>query len=57
MYHSGMDPFTGNPVYSPRDAEEKKMQRALLQYWMPANRALAAKALKKLNAVGALIRG
>jgi uncharacterized radical SAM protein YgiQ len=54
MYHSGIDPFTGDAVYSPRGAEEKKMQRALLQYWMPENRSLVVKALKKLNAVGAI---
>ena len=33
------------PVFVPRTAEEKAMQRALLQYFMPKNRALVEKAL------------
>jgi uncharacterized radical SAM protein YgiQ len=49
MYYTGIDPLTGEVVYVARDDEEKKMQRALLQYWMPENRALVIKALKKLN--------
>ncbi|MDR1943570.1 MAG: YgiQ family radical SAM protein, partial [Synergistaceae bacterium] len=45
MYHTEIDPFTGERVYVAKTDEEKKMQRALLQYWMPRNRALVAKAL------------
>jgi hypothetical protein len=33
-------------VYVPRSAEEKKMQRALLQYYKPENKAVFEKALK-----------
>jgi uncharacterized radical SAM protein YgiQ len=49
MYHTGIDPLTGRPVYVPRDHEERAMQRALLQYWMPRNRDLVRRALQKLG--------
>jgi len=45
MYYSGYDPFTGQKVYVARSAEERKMQRALMQYWMPENAELVRKAL------------
>ena len=47
MFYTGLDPATMKPVYVPRSAEEKAMQRALLQYFEPKNRALVAQALKK----------
>ena len=31
----------------PKGAEERKMQRALLQYWMPENREYVIKALMR----------
>jgi uncharacterized radical SAM protein YgiQ len=46
MFYTGLDPYTLEPVYVPKSAEEKAMQRALLQYYNPKNRALVAKALK-----------
>lgn len=45
MFYTGLDPYTMDPVYVPRSYEEKSMQRALLQYFMPKNRALVEKAL------------
>ena len=39
--------FTLNEVYVPRSPEEKKMQRALLQYFRPEKRDLAEQALRK----------
>ena len=48
MYYSGLDPYTLKPVYVPV-GEEKAMQRALLQYNNPKNRALVIKALTLLN--------
>ena len=45
MFYTGLDPYTMEPVFVPRTAEEKAMQRALLQYFMPKNRALVEKAL------------
>lgn len=45
MYYTGLNPLTGEKVYSAKTAEEKKMQRALLQYWLPQNDAVVRKAL------------
>lgn len=47
MFYTGLDPFTMKEVYVPRDPEEKRMQRALLQFGVPKNRPLVIKALKK----------
>ncbi|MCL2069102.1 MAG: DUF3362 domain-containing protein, partial [Oscillospiraceae bacterium] len=49
MFHTGLNPFTMKPVYVPRTPEEKAMQRALLQYFDPANHGLVRKALKKAD--------
>lgn len=46
MFHTGLDPYTMEPVYVPRKSEEKAMQRALLQYFKPQNRDLVEKALR-----------
>jgi radical SAM superfamily enzyme YgiQ (UPF0313 family) len=37
MYHTGLDPLTGEEVYVPKGACERRLQRALLQYWKPEN--------------------
>ncbi len=47
MFYTGLDPRDMRPVYVPRSAEEKAMQRALMQCFMPRYRALARKALIK----------
>jgi len=47
MYHTGLDPRTMSPVYVPRSAKEKAVQRALLQWKRPENRALVRKALRE----------
>ncbi|HWS29163.1 MAG TPA: YgiQ family radical SAM protein [Clostridia bacterium] len=47
MYFAGLDPRTMEQVYVPRSYEEKAMQRALMQYFMPQYRAMARKALIK----------
>ena len=47
MFHTGIDPFTLEKVYVPRNEEEKRMQRALLQYREPQNYQLVYQALKK----------
>ncbi len=47
MFHTGMNPYTMKPVFVPKTPEEKAMQRALLQYFMPKNRDLVLKALRK----------
>ena len=47
MYYTGIDPFSGKSVYVPRSYEEKKMQRALLQYNRKENRPLIEKAIRE----------
>jgi uncharacterized radical SAM protein YgiQ len=37
MYYTGMDPMTGKPVYVTRGARERRLQRALLQFFKPEN--------------------
>ena len=45
IYYTGVDPRTMQPVYTPKDAHEKAMQRALIQYRDPKNHELVRKAL------------
>ncbi len=45
MYHTGYNPFTDKEVYVPRSVEERRMQRALLQYKNPENYDLVKQAL------------
>ena len=47
MFYTELDPYTMEKVYVPKTAEEKAMQRALLQYFRPQNRELVLKALKR----------
>lgn len=47
MFYTGLDPYSGEAVYVARDSEEKAMQRALLQYFVPKNREKVITALKK----------
>ncbi|MBN2578175.1 MAG: YgiQ family radical SAM protein [Pirellulales bacterium] len=37
MYHTGLDPFSGKPVFVPRGDRQRRLQRALLQYYKPEN--------------------
>ena len=46
MYYTGIDPRDMSEVYVARTAHEKAMQRALLQYTIPANRHLVIEALR-----------
>ena len=48
MYYTGLNPFTLEPVHVPR-GNEKKIQRALMQYRDPGNRRLV---VDGLNAAG-----
>ena len=45
MYYTGVDPRTMEPVYVPKSAHEKAMQRALIQYRDPKNYELVKEAL------------
>lgn len=47
MWYTGLNPLTGQQVYSAKLPEEKAMQRALMQFWLPANYDLVRKALEK----------
>ena len=46
MFYTGMNPYTMELVFVPRTKEEKAMQRALLQYFLPQNHRLVGKGLK-----------
>lgn len=37
MYYTGIDPFTKKPVHVARKLNDRKMQRALMQFFKPAN--------------------
>jgi uncharacterized radical SAM protein YgiQ len=47
MYWTGLDPFTGAPVYTARSLHDKKLQKALLLYWDPKQHDLAREALSR----------
>ncbi|MGN0529145.1 MAG: YgiQ family radical SAM protein [Eubacterium sp.] len=47
MYYTGLDPYTMQEVYVAKTPHEKALQRALLQYYNPKNRALVEEALKR----------
>jgi len=47
MYVTGRDPFTQEPVYTAKTLREKRLQKALLQYWDSSQHHLAREALKK----------
>ncbi|MDO5135167.1 MAG: YgiQ family radical SAM protein [Eubacteriales bacterium] len=46
MYYTGIHPLTGEKVYVPKNPREKAIQRALMQYKRPENRALVLEGLR-----------
>lgn len=46
-YYSGYDPITMDKIYTAKTPEEKAEQRALLQYFLPQNREIVLRALRK----------
>ena len=46
MYYTGINPLTGEKVYTARSPHEKAVQRALLQYKRPENRKLVMEGLQ-----------
>jgi uncharacterized radical SAM protein YgiQ len=46
MYHTGLDPFTQEPLYTAKSMRDKRKQKALLQYWDVAQHELAREALR-----------
>lgn len=49
VYYTGIDPFTGESVYVPREQKEKTMQRALMQFTKPENYKIVKDALVKAH--------
>jgi uncharacterized radical SAM protein YgiQ len=49
MYYTGQDPFSREAVYTAKTMHEKRMQKALLQYWDPAQHELAREALARAD--------
>ena len=47
MYYTGFDPRTGESVHVPRSAEERSMQRALMQCYLPRFQEEARRALRR----------
>ena len=47
MYHTGIDPFTGEEVYTAKNLRDRKLQRALLQFFKPENYFEVREALSK----------
>ena len=45
MYYTGIDPFTNKPVQSATNLRDRKMQRALMQFFKPENYFEVRKAL------------
>ncbi len=47
MYYTGIDPFTKRPVYVAQHLRDRKLQRALLQFFKPENYFEVRKALEQ----------
>ena len=47
MYYTGIDPFTKKPVYVAQHLRDRKLQRALMQFFKPENYFEVRKALEQ----------
>ncbi len=47
MYYTGLDPFTKKPVYVAKQLRDRKLQRALMQFFKPENYFEVREALTK----------
>jgi len=47
MYHTGLDPFTKKPVHIAKHLNDRKLQRALLQFFKPENYFEVRRALEQ----------
>ncbi len=55
MYYTGLDPFTKKPVYIAKHLRDRKLQRALMQFFKPENYFEVRKALvqaKRTDLIG-----
>ena len=57
MYYTGIDPFTGEEVYIAEHLRDRKIQRALLQFFKPENYFEVREALLKAGQGGPHRRG
>jgi uncharacterized radical SAM protein YgiQ len=49
MYHTGLDPHTKKPVYVAKHLRDRKLQRALLQFFKPENYFEVRRALEQAS--------
>jgi uncharacterized radical SAM protein YgiQ len=49
MYYTGLDPFTKKPVHVAKAMRERKMQRALMQFFKPENYFEVREALRQVG--------
>jgi len=49
MFHTGLDPFTKKPVYVAKHLGDRKLQRALLQFFKPENYFEVRRALEQAD--------
>jgi uncharacterized radical SAM protein YgiQ len=47
IYHTGHDPYTGEPLHVPRDPRERSLQKAMLLYHLPEQRRAVLEALRR----------
>ena len=47
MYYTNLNPYSMEEIFVAKTMEEKASQRALLQYYLPQNKEIVLKALKK----------
>jgi len=47
MYHTGINPFTKEPVFIAKHLRDRKLQRALMQFFKPENYFEVRKALEQ----------
>ncbi len=52
IYYTGRDPLTGEEVHVPRSPEERRRQKALLLWHLPASRADIREALRRCGREG-----
>ncbi len=49
MYYTGLDPMSGESVYVPRGGRERRLQKALLQFFKPENYRDVREALEEVE--------
>jgi uncharacterized radical SAM protein YgiQ len=57
MYYTGIDPLSGEAVYTAKDLREKRMMKALIFYWDAQHWPLAREALRKAGRTDLIGKG